>query len=560
MTVNEVSLCDGHLFYVFSDTLSITFRQKVKTRIQSLLKTLSEGVYEKDTELSLGLLAALAGESLLLLGPPGVAKSMVARRLKSAFVGARSFEYLMSRFATPDEIFGPVSISRLKESDCYERAVDGYLPTADIVFLDEIWKAGPAIQNTLLTVINEKTYLNGNRPMQLPLKLLIAASNELPVQGEGLEALWDRFLIRLVSGCIESEENFYRMVRPTPTLPHREGESKSQSEDSDMSASFTSSEYASIQQQIAEVEIPHHVLLAITHIRHGLKDVAIEGQDVHRNIYVSDRRWKKVVHLMCASAYVHDRKEVNLADLQLAIHCLWNEPDEIESIGLLVARAIFNPYLERLDALSMQLGKALRVRKVKDVLEDARQHGDHRDDDLIVFDGLYYAIDERSGVSNAFIYVPDFKRLPTRSTDEPAARGVMYRDPRQPKRQIIRAFTNPDNVGEHEVEFTRVNLYRDSMNLYVNGTRYGLRRALRGANNAQQSGLEPVLKGALSSLEDCETAVDHLFQEAVMLGNQLKTHLFVSKQVLAVVNAQLDTFRKQIAMLRADVRKLLYDE
>lgn len=533
----------------------------MKTRVQSLLKTLGEGVYEKDTELSLGLLAALAGESLLLLGPPGVAKSMVARRLKEAFVGARSFEYLMSRFSTPDEIFGPVSISRLKEADSYERAVEGYLPTADVVFLDEIWKAGPAIQNTLLTVINEKTYLNGNRPMQLPLKLLIAASNELPVQGEGLEALWDRFLVRVVSGCIQNEEDFYRMIEPTPNPSQGRGVNGTP----DLFASvnneaFSAEEYAQIRSSIGEIVIPRSVLLAITAIRQGLKDVAIEGQDVHRNIYVSDRRWKKVVHLMKASAFVHDRKEVNLADLQLAIHCLWNEPDEMESIGQLVARAIFCPYLQRLDTLSQQLGKALRARKVKDALEEARQRGDHRDDDLIVFDGLYYAIDERAGVSNTFIYVPDFKHLPTRSADEPAVRGVMYRDPRQPKRQIIRAYANPDNIGEHEVELTRVNLYRDSMNLYVNGTRYPLRRALRGVNNEQQSGLEPVLKGALPSLEDCESAVDQLFQEAVMLGNQLKTHLFVSKQVLEIVNGQLDSFRKQIALLRADIRKLLYDE
>ena len=533
----------------------------MKTRIQSLLKTLSEGVYEKDAELSLGLLAALAGESLLLLGPPGVAKSMVARRLKDAFAGARSFEYLMSRFSTPDEIFGPVSISRLKEADSYERAVEGYLPTADVVFLDEIWKAGPAIQNTLLTVINEKTYLNGNRQMHLPLKLLIAASNELPVQGEGLEALWDRFLIRLVSGCIEDEENFYEMIsRPAPALPHREGDDAAPGLFASVGDAFTEEEYSQIQKEISLVSVPREVLLAISTIRQGLKDVAIEGQDVHRNIYVSDRRWKKVVHLMCASAFVHDRKEVNLADLQLAIHCLWNEPDEADSIGQLVARAIFNPYLQRLDLLSQQLSKSLRARKVKDTIEEARQRGDHRDDDLIIFDGLYYAIDERAGVSNTFIYVPDFKHLPTRSADEPAVRGVMYRDPRQPKRQIIRAYTNPDNVGVQDTDLTRVNLYRDSMNIYVNGTRYPLRRALRGVNNEQQSGLEPVLKGALPSLEDCESAVDQLFQEAVMLGNQLKTHLFVSKQVLEIVNGQLDTFRKQIALLRADLRKLLYDE
>ena len=181
-------------------------------RFKLLLQEMNRGIYEKETEISLSLLAALAGESIILLGPPGVAKSMVARQLKTAFREAQSFEYLMSRFSTPDEIFGPVSIQKLKTSDTYERAVEGYLPTADVVFLDEIWKAGPAIQNTLLTVINEKIFRNGNREMHLPLKLLVAASNELPAKGEGLEALWDRFVIRIESRPIKLEKNFRAML------------------------------------------------------------------------------------------------------------------------------------------------------------------------------------------------------------------------------------------------------------------------------------------------------------------------------------------------------------
>ena len=374
-------------------------------RFKQLLGEMNRGIYEKETEISLSLLAALAGESIILLGPPGVAKSMVAKQLKTAFRDAQNFEYLMSRFSTPDEIFGPVSIQKLKTSDTYERAVEGYLPTADVVFLDEIWKAGPAIQNTLLTVINEKLFRNGNREMHLPLKLLVAASNELPAKGEGLEALWDRFVIRIESRPIKLEKNFRAMLleshadfsRSTRVLGHADfadnadfsgSMGKSGSTDStDFSSptdftdstdfsdlKITAEEYAEWAEKICKIGVKEEVLDAISAIRKSLRAVNVDEAAERRNIYVSDRRWKNIVRLLRTSAFMQDREEVDICDLLPIYHCLWQEPEERDAIRSIVIRALFSPFAEKLVEMKNALAEDIKYHRVRRNPDDGRDY------------------------------------------------------------------------------------------------------------------------------------------------------------------------------------------
>ena len=353
-------------------------------RFKQLLGEMNRGIYEKETEISLSLLAALAGESIILLGPPGVAKSMVARQLKTAFREAQSFEYLMSRFSTPDEIFGPVSIQKLKTSDTYERAVEGYLPTADVVFLDEIWKAGPAIQNTLLTVINEKIFRNGNREMHLPLKLLVAASNELPAKGEGLEALWDRFVIRIESRPIKLEKNFRAMLLEVKSEEQRASEVKSEergvkeqssaAEGKVNSNAITAEEYAGWTERIDKIGVKIEVLDAISAIRKSLRAVNVDEAAERRNIYVSDRRWKNIVCLLRTSAFMQDREEVDICDLLPIYHCLWQEPEERDAIRNIVIRALFSPFADKLVEMKNALAEDIKYHRVRRNPEDGRDY------------------------------------------------------------------------------------------------------------------------------------------------------------------------------------------
>ena len=305
-------------------------------RIEKLLDVLGSGLYEKETAVKLGLLTALAGESMFMLGAPGCAKSMITRRIKEAFKaddkdGVKYFETLLNQFTTPEEVFGNISLKALNgqfidengkkiEKEEYRRLTEGMLPEADIAFLDEIWKASPAILNTLLTIVNERKFHNGSKVMNVPLKALFAASNELPAKGKGLEALYDRFIFRLPVDFIKNEDDFFEMI----DQPAHE-EFKLNEEDKKLLISNTElKEWAKEIDKVTLSEVSKQVISAIrkemTLLNDGMSDEDKKNGELFE---VGDRRWKKIAHILKTSAFLNDRNEVDLMDCSLIENCIW---------------------------------------------------------------------------------------------------------------------------------------------------------------------------------------------------------------------------------------------
>jgi MoxR-like ATPase len=269
----------------------------LRGKLERLTAALEHGLIERRNPIRLVLLAALAGEHTLLVGPPGTAKSELARRLHLGFREARYFERLLTRFSVPEELFGPLSIAALEE-DRYERQTAGFLPEAGIAFIDEVFKANSAILNALLTLLNERQFDNGAGRQACPLISVVGATNEVP-EDEVAEAFFDRFLLRLPVVPV-SGEGFGRLLDldDLPAPPDF-----APLDTADLADLAAAARAVTLRPEVAE-------LLA-----------ELRGRQEAAGIYVSDRRWVKIARLLKVAAASEARGEVSLWDLWLLPWC-----------------------------------------------------------------------------------------------------------------------------------------------------------------------------------------------------------------------------------------------
>ena len=270
--------------------------------LRALRDELQQIFLERTALIDGALVGLLAAQHVLVIGPPGTAKSMLADEVCRRLTGAQYFQWLLTRFTTPEELFGAVSLKALEQDD-YRRLTSHKLPEAHIAFLDEIFKASSSILNTILTLINERRFHNGREVAPVPLLTLFAAANELPEDDE-LLALQDRFLLRFVVDYIAEDFRFLKLLQARPPA---------------VRTTLALEALEEARAEAAALPVPGQVLRLLTDLRRDL---------TQKNVVASDRRYAHAVGVLRAHAYLQGRSAVAEDDVAFLEHVLWRDPAE----------------------------------------------------------------------------------------------------------------------------------------------------------------------------------------------------------------------------------------
>jgi len=313
-------------------------------------REMSDALIERDTEVDLAMTALICRQHVLLVGPPGCAKSLLLDSLMGWMSGTK-FSMLFTKFSTPEECYGPISIAGLKE-DKYRRITHGKLPEADAVFLDEIWKASSAILNTLLKALNERVFDNGDGPKLIPLRICVAASNEWPQSNDGqkeLGALFDRFLLRKTVKPIVSAAGRERLLWGGDHTPK-------------LSTSISPAELDRASNEAAALPWSDEAKDALGTI---LRELAKEG------IQPGDRRQYQSVSAVRSFAYLNGSDRVEPDHLEILAHVLWDDPaEQPEKCAAIVSR-VANPVGLQVNSLLLECEQILASTDVKQLAQAA---------------------------------------------------------------------------------------------------------------------------------------------------------------------------------------------
>lgn len=314
----------------------------LQVKFEALATKLGGELVERTTIIDTQILALISGTHHFQIGEPGIAKSLSTRRLISHIDGLSPIDYfetLMTRFSSPEEVFGPLDLAALKNSR-YSFLTDGYAPSARIWFLDEIWKANASILNALLMALNERLFRNDGAVHSIPLHCMFCASNEMP-EGEELNALYDRIHFRHIIRPIQEQGNFITMMK----LKHQDDEKI-----------ISWDEIAQAQAEAREVEVPDDVLEALNSVRNDLR---AEG------ISPTDRRFKETEKIIKAMAWLDGETRADIEHMRPLAHVLWTTPEEQPVVERLILE-LANPLdkeaislLETVDKIAAEIDKVL---------------------------------------------------------------------------------------------------------------------------------------------------------------------------------------------------------
>jgi MoxR-like ATPase len=284
---------------------------------REVLEPLKAAFVGKDEVVDLLGVALAAGENVFLLGPPGTAKSALVQELARR-LEAQTFDYLLTRFTEPNELFGPFDIRKLREGELLTNT-EGMLPEAELVFLDELLNANSAILNSLLTVLNERVFRRGRETRALPTLTVVGASNRLP-EDEALGALFDRFLLRV--RCLNVDDDRLGEVLGA-------GWSLERARDGASPAGLGAADVRRLQAALGAVDLSRARPLLVDLVR------KLRGA----GLAVSDRRAVKLQRLIAASALLCGRAHAQVSDLWVARY-VWDTEEQIEVLQALVGEVL----------------------------------------------------------------------------------------------------------------------------------------------------------------------------------------------------------------------------